>query len=111
MENEIGIRIHNLRKEKGMTLVELGNRVGVKDSAVSKWEKGRVTNIPLETLTSIAKALECTVNFLINGSNNVPGYVDGTAEIIDMYSRLSPEQRIVVKNLLRALLQESNDNN
>ena len=111
MENEIGIRIHNLRTEKGMTLVELGDKVGVKHSAVSKWEKGRVTNIPLETLTAIAKALECPVNFLINGDNTVPKYAEGTAEIIDMYSRITPEQRVVVKNLLRTLANDTSDKN
>jgi len=111
MDNALGIRIHNLRKEKGLTLVELGNKVGVKDSAVSKWEKGRVTNIPFETLTAIAKALDCPVNFLINGDNTIPEYVEGTAEIIDMYSRITPEQRVVVKNLLRTLVQDTNDNN
>ena len=95
-----------------MTLVELGNKVGVQHSAVSKWENGRVTNIPYETLIAIAKALECSVNLLINGDNSIPGYVEGTAEIIDMYSRITPEQRVVVKNLLRTLVkQDTSDNN
>lgn len=111
MDNALGIRIHNLRKEKGLTLVELGDKVGVKHSTVSRWEKGIITNIPFDTIKGIAKALECPVNYLVSGKDTVPEYVEGTAEIIDMYSRITPEQRVVVKNLLRTLVQDTNDNN
>ena len=35
----LGGRIARLRKEKGMTQLELADRMGVTDKAVSKWER------------------------------------------------------------------------
>lgn len=36
----LGNRIAGLRKENGMTQLELAGRMGVTDKAVSKWERG-----------------------------------------------------------------------
>ena len=43
----MGERIKQLRKSACLTQSELGEKVGVKKNAVSKWECGRVENIPL----------------------------------------------------------------
>ena len=37
---KVGALIARLRKEKGLTQRELGERLGVSDRAVSKWERG-----------------------------------------------------------------------
>ncbi len=39
-EETLGARIARLRKEEGMTQLELAERMGVTDKAVSKWERG-----------------------------------------------------------------------
>ena len=36
----LGMMISSLRKEKGMTQLELAEKMGVTDKAVSKWERG-----------------------------------------------------------------------
>ena len=41
-----GEKIRQLRRQAGMTQTELGEVLGVKKNAVSKWECGRVTDIP-----------------------------------------------------------------
>ena len=38
--NKIGLNIAKLRKDKGLTQQELGNKLYVTDKAVSKWERG-----------------------------------------------------------------------
>ena len=50
----MGDRIHQLRKNHNMTQSELANRLGVGRSAVLKYEKGEVKNIPHETIAKIA---------------------------------------------------------
>ena len=40
MTKTLGARIAALRKEKGMTQLELAQQMGVTDKAVSKWERG-----------------------------------------------------------------------
>ena len=46
----VGDKIKTLRKAMGLTQTELGERVGVKKNAVSKWECGRVEDIPTSTI-------------------------------------------------------------
>ena len=42
---EMGQKIHELRTQKGLTLEELGNIVGVGKSTVRKWENGIIANM------------------------------------------------------------------
>lgn len=54
---EIGQKIREARLARGLTQQELGELVGVKASAINKYEKGRVVNIKRSTLQKIAKVL------------------------------------------------------
>ncbi len=50
----VGEYIKQLRINSGMTMEELGQKVGVKKSAVHKWESGMVTNLKRETIKKLA---------------------------------------------------------
>lgn len=65
---KLGDNIKHYRKLAGMTQAELGKRLDppVNDSAVAKWEKGRVENISIQTLKKIADVLGCNLNDLIS---------------------------------------------
>lgn len=54
---KIGDKIRAARLAKGMTQEELGELVGVKKSAIAKYESGRVVNIKRSTLQKIIKVL------------------------------------------------------
>ena len=45
-----GERIKKLRKEKGLTQEQLGNLLGVKKSAIAKYENNRVSNLKKDTI-------------------------------------------------------------
>ena len=61
---EIGDRIKELRKEKGMTQKELANAMGVTASMIGQYETG--IRIPkYETLERVAKALSISVETLM----------------------------------------------
>lgn len=108
--SDIGVRIYDLRKSHGLTLEELGDKLGVQSSAVSKWEKGRVKNIPIEKLREMSVIFGCSTEYLITGEvpehREVPDYVEGTAEVIDLYSRITSEQRKAVLQLLRSFANQ-----
>ena len=53
----IGQRITDIRKEKGMTQVQLSERCGLSQVHISRIEAGKY-DIRLDTLAAIAKALE-----------------------------------------------------
>lgn len=65
----LGIRIKELRLEKGMTTKEFGSLLGATDSNITSWEKGRTSPNP-ERLKMISKIAEVSVNTLLYGSIN-----------------------------------------
>lgn len=54
---DMGRKIEMLRKEKGMTLEELGDKVGVGKSTVRKWENGMIANMRRDKIAKVAAAL------------------------------------------------------
>lgn len=62
---EIGQKIKTLREEKGMTLEELGAKVGVGKSTVRKWETGMIANMRRDKIVKVAKALGTDPSYLM----------------------------------------------
>lgn len=63
---KIGKFIQLLRKDKNLTQVELANRIGVSDRAISKWENGR--GLPdYEYISDLCDELGITFNEFIAG--------------------------------------------
>ncbi|WP_304863178.1 LexA family protein [Faecalibaculum rodentium] len=65
MLEDTGRRIKELRTEKGWTLEQLGDAVGVNKSTVRKWETGMIKNMRRDKLAMIAKALSTTPAYLM----------------------------------------------
>ena len=70
---KVGEQITVLRKSKGLTQSELGERIGVSFQAVSKWERGE-TLPDITLLPDLAKILETTIDFILLGSEKVIEY-------------------------------------
>ncbi len=69
--DKIGKQIALLRREKGLTQKELGERVSVSFQAVSKWERGE-TLPDITVLPDLAKVLETSIdNILLGGEKQV----------------------------------------
>ena len=62
----VGNKIKSLRKSMGLTQTELGEKVGVKKNAVSKWECGRVEGIPISTVKALANLFGVSACYLID---------------------------------------------
>ncbi|MBQ4105212.1 MAG: helix-turn-helix domain-containing protein [Clostridia bacterium] len=63
---KIGKFIAQCRKEKGLTQMQLAEKFGITDRAVSKWENGKA--MPDSSLMlELCSELEITVNDLLNG--------------------------------------------
>lgn len=61
-----GDKIRTLRKQLGLTQTELGEKLGVKTNAVSKWECGRVEDIPTSKIKAMATLFEVPPSYLID---------------------------------------------
>ena len=63
-EETFGGKVASLRKEKGMTQLELAQKMGVTDKAVSKWE--RHLSLPdVSSLPRLAEVLDVSVEELL----------------------------------------------
>jgi len=57
-------RLNELRIEKGLNLKQLGEKVGISDVALGRWEKG--TRIPnIESAAKLAKFFNVSTDYLI----------------------------------------------
>lgn len=61
-----GRRVHQRRKDLGLTLIALGAAVGAHKQSVWRWEQGQQLPDAYD-LAALAKALRCSVWRLIDG--------------------------------------------
>lgn len=69
----VGGQIAVLRKQKGLTQSELGDRLGVTFQAVSKWERGE-TLPDTAILLDLAEILGSTVDCILTGGSKILNY-------------------------------------
>lgn len=60
-----GEKIKALRDQRGMTLEQVGDLVGVGKSTVRKWESGQIANMRRDKIALLAKALGVTPGYLM----------------------------------------------
>ena len=103
----IGDKIRLHRKALGLTQTELGEKLGVKTNAVSKWECGRVDDIPTSKIKAMAKLFDVQPSYLIDEKQPAPTNGDGlNAEdkrLLMMIHNLSPEDRKRIVAIIEAL--------
>lgn len=80
---EMGKKIHELRMQKGMTLEELGNIVGVGKSTVRKWENGIIANMKRDKILKVSVALGVSPAYLM-------GWEESTDEEIISLNNVHP---------------------
>ena len=79
---KVGSQITALRKGRGLTQNDLGERLGVSFQAVSKWERGET--LPDTTLlVDLAEALETTIDFILTGGERAMNF-KGKITVSDM---------------------------
>lgn len=75
---DIGKLIHDRRIDLGLTLEEVGKRVGVGKSTVQKWENGFISNMKRDKIALLSKALNINPISFITGDlitdNNLQMY-------------------------------------
>lgn len=98
----IGDKIKLQRKRMGLTQTELGEKLGVKTNAVSKWECGRVEDIPTSKIKAMAALFEVPPSYLIDNSEPAP-VDEGGPKVPEGYERLTPANRAIVDRLIADL--------
>lgn len=92
----IGEKIKYYRKMMQLTQTELGDRLGVKTNAVSKWECGRVEDIPTSKIKAMAALFGVPPSYLID-EERPPIQDKGPREkdirLIEWFRSLPPEKQ------------------
>ena len=70
----IGDRIRLLRVDRGLTLQELADKLGVQRQTIYKYENNIVTNIPVDRIMQLSEALEVTPAKLIGSHGRSKSY-------------------------------------
>lgn len=109
----IGDKIRQLREQLGMTQEALGAKCGTTKQTIFKYETGIVTNIPMDKLEVIAKALDVSPAFLM-GWNDSSAPDETTQmmrdpdmkELFSIASKASPEERRQFLKIAKAIIGE-----
>lgn len=113
MEEGMAQRIKKLRQEKGLTLEQVADVVGVGKSTVRKWETGMIANMRRDKIADLAKALGTTPAYLMGWSEETEQkeispdelqLTEGEKALIKLLRRVpAAEQPIVIEKILSAL--------
>ena len=103
----IGERIADLRTRRGMTQVELGEAIGETKQTIYKYEHGIISNIPLQNIEKIAKALRCPpvalTGWVEEEDMQDREQKDRDEALLDAFRELPPEEQEIVIAQTRGL--------
>ena len=83
MKKTLGTRIAELRKQHGMTQLELAEKMGVTDKAVSKWERD-LSCPDINSIPTLAEILGVSVEELMQIKKEAEAPVSKVAEIMEI---------------------------
>lgn len=89
--------IEHRRKELGLTMEEVANKVGVSKSTVKKWESGYIKNMRRDKMALLAEALQISpMGLLDDTSDDSQGYYsDPDVVALAEELRTDPNRRIL----------------
>lgn len=94
-EKRIGEIIQNRRKELGMTLKELANRVGVSEGTISRWESGEIKNMRRDNIANLAAALNLPPTTFLDENSDENYYINKDARDLAEFLFKNPEYRVL----------------
>ena len=115
MENEMSIKIKKLRLERGMTLEQVADIVGVGKSTVRKWETGMIANMKRDKIALLAQALGTTPAYLMGWkkedettiSPNEQKLTEGEKLLLELFRRVPEEHQQMVLDMIRIALKQN----
>ena len=96
-------RIKDLRLEKGLTLEQVGNLVGVGKSTVRKWETGMIANMKRDKIASLAQALGTTPAYLMGWKETTNNEQN---KLISLIEQLTDEETEELSNFVDYLISK-----
>ena len=105
---ELGARIAGLRKDQGITQIQLAELLGTSQQAVTAYEVGR-RRVPVSSLPKIAKILGVSIETLVGEEPSTTGKRGPTPKLqqqMDRIARLPKAQQRFVMQMLDTVLAQ-----
>ena len=103
-------RLKDLRKQAGLTQVDVAERLGISQPAYASWERG-VKKPTQENLVKIAQTLNVSVDYLVGNSEEKTDELDNIELLFRMNSKgLTKEEKAVFKKELIEFMEERKKN-
>lgn len=93
---ELGNKIKELRTISKMSQEELGRRVGVQRAAINKYEKGTVSNIPVQTIEKIAMVFDVSPTYLLGWDESAENPLATEVKIIQGIKAFYGEEAVEI---------------
>ena len=108
---EIGLRLAEARKELGMTMDDLAQKVGVAKSTIQRYEAGKIEHIKMPVIESIANAMGVNPCWLIGKSEDKQIEEDPEHDILDDidiafygdYKELTDDDKETIRQMARVM--------
>lgn len=99
----ISQRIHILRQEKGYTLQELGDLVGVGASTIRKWETGMIKSIKSYNMSKLAEVFGVTPAYIMGWTDDrqqgLPGSYNRVKHFEELQEEIQKQANAILKNI------------
>ena len=103
---EFSERLKDLRKQAGLTQVDVAERLGVSQPAYASWERG-IKKPTQENLVKIAQVLNVPVDYLVGNSEERTDELDNIELLFRINSKgLTEEEKEVFKKELIEFMEE-----
>lgn len=103
---EFSERLKDLRKQVGLTQVDVTEKLGISQPAYASWERG-VKKPTQENLVKIAKILNVSVDYLVGNSEEKSDELDNIELLFRMNSKgLTEEEKEIFKKELIEFMEE-----
>ena len=112
MSEGMAQRIKQLRQDRGLTLEQVAEVVGVGKSTVRKWETGMIANMRRDKIADLAKALGTTPAYLMgwkeeedkkDSPNDLP-ITEGEKMLLSLFRKIPESDQEMVLQMIQVAL-------
>lgn len=103
---EFSERLKKLRKDAGLTQVDVANKLGISQPAYASWERG-IKRPTQDNLVKIAQVLNVSIDYLVGNSEEKTDELDNIELLFRMNSNglTEEEKKIFKKELIEFMVE------
>ena len=111
MSENVGKRIKEIREEKGISVIELAEKLGVSRATIYRYENNEIIKFPIGIILPIAEALHVNPAYLLgwsdNPSTNSSPDMEKALALYEQYQNAIPQVQDAVEALLKSSRPDS----